>query len=416
MNSKLFRNTLIQLIIIVVVFNVGLKMGKNGYTPTLTQPLKRTVVNTSPPPSREVDFALFWEVWAKLEERFLDKTKLDTEKMVHGAIAGMVNSLGDPYTVFLPPKENQDFKSDLEGAFEGIGAQLGSKDDKIVVIAPLKDHPAEKAGVRAGDWIIKVNDEETFGWTVPETVTKIRGPKGSSVKLSVVHEGQGETVDISVTRDKIIIKSVEVSYKQVDPTCSSVTCAEIAVVRLTRFGDTTNDEWNAAISEVDAKGDQIKGVVLDVRNNPGGYFQSAIYIASEFIKTGVVVKQENSDGSVETYSVTRVGNLLDVPLTVLINKGSASASEIVAGALKDHKRATLIGETTFGKGSIQSPEDLEGGSGIHITTARWVMPNGEWINGKGIKPDIEVKLDLSLAATASADFDPQLDKAIEELK
>ena len=221
-------------------------------------------------------------------------------------------------------------------------------------------------------------------------------------------------MDISVTRDKILLKSVEFEIKTAgDEACKTSACPEVGLIKLNRFGDTTNDEWSQVVSQARASLNQsppIKGLVLDLRNNPGGYFQSSINIASEFIKTGVVVVQENSDGTRETFSVTKVGELLDVPLVVLINKGSASAAEIVSGALRDHKRATLIGEKTFGKGSIQTPEDLADGSGIHITTARWILPNGEWINGTGIKPDIEVK-----NSDSSASADLQLEQAIQEL-
>lgn len=407
---KLIQKISLTLTIIVVSIYVGYRLGSRQTTVAITAE-KKLVVNTSPPPAREVDFALFWEVWNRLEQKYIDKSKLDSEKMVNGAISGMVASLGDPYTVFLPPKENSDFKQDLTGTFEGIGAQLGSKDDKIIVIAPLKDHPAELAGIKSGDWIIKVNGEETFGWTVPAAVTKIRGPKGSQVNLTVIHEGEQDQKEISVTRDTILVKSVEFEVKQKSNCVAD--CTKVAYLKLSRFGDQTNDEWNSAVSQIrKAEADKlIKGMVLDMRNNPGGYLQSAIYISSEFIKDGVVVKQENSDGTIETYSVTRVGNLLDIPLVILINKGSASASEIVAGALRDHKRGDLIGEKSFGKGSIQTPEDLPNGAGLHITTARWILPNGEKINGTGITPNIDIK-----SATDSAAADLQLDRAIDELE
>ena len=412
-NLQNIRKLALILALVLLSGNVGYRLGQKQVQFTLTKE-KKIVINASPPPNRNVDFSLFWDVWSRLEQRYLQQDKIDPQKMVYGAISGMVGSLGDPYTVFLPPKDNSDFKEDLNGTFEGIGAQLGAKNDKIVVIAPLKDHPAEKAGIQAGDWIIKVNGEDTFNWTVPQAVGKIRGPKGTSVTLSIVHEGESNPVDISVTRDKILLKSVEFEIKTAgDEACKTSACPEVGLIKLNRFGDTTNDEWSQVVSQARASLNQsppIKGLVLDLRNNPGGYFQSSINIASEFIKTGVVVVQENSDGTRETFSVTKVGELLDVPLVVLINKGSASAAEIVSGALRDHKRATLIGEKTFGKGSIQTPEDLADGSGIHITTARWILPNGEWINGTGIKPDIEVK-----NSDSSASADLQLEQAIQEL-
>ncbi len=403
--------TLITILVIVAGY-IGYQLGMRRTTFSLSRN-QGIVVHSSPPPAKEVDFNLFWNVWERLETKYLDKSKLDSQKMVYGAISGMVSSLGDPYTVFLPPQENTEFKKDLEGSFEGIGAQLGAKDEKIVVIAPLKAHPAERAGIRAGDWIVKVGSEETLGWTVPQAVTKIRGPKGTQVTLTIVHEGEQSTQEIKVTRATIVVKSVEVELKPV--LGCSTNCPQIGYLKLSRFGDQTNDEWSDALGVLKSSSSkkELKGVILDLRNNPGGYFQSAIFISSEFLRSGLnVVSQENNDGSKENFSVTRLGSFLDVPLIVIINKGSASASEIVAGALKDHGRALLVGETTFGKGSIQSPEDLPDGSGIHITTARWVMPKGAWINGKGIAPDIEVK---SPRATDSGELDPQLDRAIVEL-
>ncbi|RJR14965.1 S41 family peptidase [Candidatus Microgenomates bacterium] len=421
---KTLQRWLLIITLVVIAGNVGYRLGQTNTNVSLSAE-KRVVVNTSPPPSREVDFSLFWEVWSRLEQQYVDKTKIDPEKMVQGAISGMVASLGDPYTVYLPPKENEDFKEDLGGSFEGIGAQLGAKDDRIVVIAPLKDHPAEKAGLQPGDWIIKVNGEETYGWTVPQAVNKIRGNKGTTVNLTVVSEGAQEQKELPVVRDTITVKSVDEEMKasvacagsQAEPQPSSgdtSSCPQVAYIKLNRFGDQTNDEWNAIVANVRlqlAQG-EVKGIVLDLRNNPGGYLQSAIYVASEFLNSGIVVQQENSDKTRETYSVMRVGNLLDVPLVVLINKGSASASEILAGALRDHDRATLIGEQSFGKGSIQTPEDLPDGSGIHITTAKWLLPGGDYINGTGISPDIEIK---SVSASESATLDPQLERAIEEL-
>lgn len=407
------RKTAVFAALLLLAANIGYRLGQKGVSVNISA-AKKIVVNSSPPPSRDVDFALFWEVWSRLEQKYLNREKLDPEKMVYGAISGMVSALGDPYTVFLPPQDNASFKEDLSGAFEGIGAQLGARDDRIIVIAPLKDHPAEKSGLLAGDWIIKVDNQDTFGWTVPQAVTKIRGPKGTKVTLTLIHDGQQNPVEVAVMRDKITIKSVEFSVKK-PANCAAENCREVGILKLARFGDQTNDEWNQAVGEFRARQnqpEQLAGLVLDLRNNPGGYFQSAIHIASEFVRSGVVVAQENSDGTKETYSVTRVGSLIDVPLLVLINKGSASASEIVAGALRDHQRAKLVGEKTFGKGSIQTPEDLPGGSGIHITTARWVLPNGEWINGTGIAPDIEIK---PPEGTGAAQLDPQLERAIAEL-
>lgn len=400
MNLKTVRNLIIGLILILLSGAVGYNLGLRNFSLNTQGNKFNQIINIEEPPSKEVDFSLFWNVWGRLEQTYIDQSKLVPQEMVYGAISGMVSSLGDPYTVFLPPQEQQEAKEELEGTFEGIGAQLGMKDKHIIIVAPLSEMPAEKAGVKAGDWVVKVNDEETYGWTVPEAVNKIRGERGTVVVLTLLHEGEEKTVDIPITRGTILVRSVEwektywqkenEDYQKED---NCTTCPAIAHLKLSRFGDKTNSEWNQAVEEIKKEYDQgkIKGVVLDMRNNPGGYLQGAVFIASEFLKHGlVVVTQEYYDGSQETYSVVRQGTLLDIPLLVLINKGSASASEIVAGALKDHQRALLLGEKSFGKGSIQEAQELPGGAGIHITTARWLLPKGEWINNTGVTPDIEV--------------------------
>lgn len=420
MNLKTIRNIILLIILVTLSLSAGYWLGEhqaairfNKFTPAL-------IINKEPPPVKEIDFSLFWDVWSRLEESYIDKGKLIPEQMVYGAISGMVASLGDPYTVFLPPKEQKEAKEELGGTFEGIGAELGMKDKKIIVVAPLKDTPAERAGIKKGDWIIKIDGEQTFGWTVPQAVNKIRGKGGTTVVLTVLHEGEQDPVDISIVRDKILVKSVEyeLTYWQKDDNrfkkddqCTS--CPALAVLRLMRFGDQTNKEWNDAVSQIAKKlvDGSIKGVVLDLRNNPGGYLQGAVFIVSEFLERGlVVVQQEYSSGKKETYSVVRGGNLLKTPLVVLINKGSASASEIVAGALRDYHRAKLIGEKTFGKGSIQEAQELPGGAGLHITVARWLLPKGEWINSKGVNPDIEVELDEK-----KPDVDNQLEEAANTL-
>ena len=416
----------IRVLILVAAFcilsaGIGFRLGeKKAAVPT---PDNRPVVNQQTPASGAIDFALFWDVWQRLTRSYIDRASMDSQKMVWGAISGMVNSLGDPYTLFLPPKENKDFKEDLGGQFEGIGAQLGTKDGRIIVVAPLKNMPAEKAGIRAGDYIIKVDDEDTSGWTVPQAVTKIRGPQGTAVRLSILHEGGSSPIDVSIVRSPITVASVDSCVKQANEikeisgvasyTLLSKKSGRVAYIRLSRFGDHTNEEWDKAVSDVVAvqKNDRtLRGLIFDLRNNPGGYLEGSVFIGSEFIKGGSVVSQVNSDGTSQDYPVVRRGKLLDIPIVVLINKGSASAAEIVAGALRDYKRATLVGETSFGKGSVQTPEDLPGGAGLHITTGKWLLPKGDSISKKGVIPDITVTLD-SLEATADA----QLAKAVELL-
>ncbi len=416
--SKL-RNIILVLSFCILSAGIGYRLGEQKTTLTVTK-TQGIVVNRQQPTSARVDFSLFWDVWARLFASYIDRANMDTQKMVYGAISGMVNALDDPYTVFLPPKDNMDFKEDLGGQFEGIGAQLGTKDNRIIIQTPLAGMPAEKAGLRAGDYILKVNDEETTGWTVPEAVTKIRGSRGTTVKLSIYHENDTKPTDVTVTRDTITVASVESWIKPVSEikeiggvANKPVSQSRVAYVRLSRFGDHTNEEWGKTVDTIltaQKANSGLKGMILDLRNNPGGYLDGAVFIASEFIKSGTVVSQVNSNGTKEDYPVVRVGKLLSIPMVVLVNKGSASAAEIVAGAIRDHKRGKLVGEVTFGKGSVQTPEDLSDGSGLHITTGKWLLPGGDSIHKTGVKPDVLVEME-----EIDASADGQLSKAIELL-
>ena len=233
---------------------------------------------------------------------------------------------------------------------------------------------------------------------MPEAVKEIRGPKGSKVTLTLLHDGDTQSYDVTLIRETIVVPSVELTFTD-----------DVAHLKLTRFGDRTNEEWDQAVTDLLKHEPTVKGVVLDLRNNPGGYLTGSVFIASEFLKDGVVVQQESYNGTKEAYPVNRQGKLLTQKLVVLINQGSASASEIVAGALQDHKRAKLVGEQSFGKGTIQEAQDLEAGAGIHITTARWLTPSGRWIHKIGLTPDVIVKDDPNTPA------DEQLQKAIQEI-
>jgi len=356
----------------------------------------------------EIDLGLFWQVWDKLGESYLIKENLKPKEMVWGAIKGMTASLGDPYTVFLPPEDNQSTKEELNGAFEGVGIELGFKDKTLIVVAPLAGMPAEAAGIKAGDYIFHIKDElkgadtETTDMSLPEAVKLIRGKKGTEVALTVLHEGETETKVIKLKRDTIVIKSVALEWQGEGKNA--------AWLKLSRFGDRTQSEWDDAVSEI-LKHNQLKGIILDLRNNPGGYLNGAVALASEFLKPGlIVVKQESAKGETETFSVTKAGRLLTQPLVVLVNKGSASSSEILSGALRDNQRAKLIGEKTFGKGTIQEALDVAEGAGLHVTTAKWLLPLGQWVNEtKGITPEIEVQDDKTTAK------DEVMEKALENL-
>lgn len=394
-------------LIAVLIFIGGFRLGQALQINLRTSPPTVKFVNQTPPKEVTVDFKLFWDTWTLLNQQYFDKGALDPQKMFYGAIQGMVAGVGDPYTVFLPPSQQKSSKEDLGGAFDGVGIELGfNKDKQLVVIAPLSGTPADKAGILAGDVIVKIEGKEATALSVPDAVKLIRGQRGTSVTLTIFRSGENNTRDIKITRDTIIVKSVEVQYMD------SPEKKKIAVIKLSRFGERTNAEWNSAISEILSK--NVLGVVLDVRNNPGGLLDGAVYIASEFLKEGIVVVQENNNGSKVPFAVNRSAKIPQTPLVVLINKGSASASEIVAGALQDRHRAKLVGEGSFGKGTIQEAEDLPGNTGIHITIARWLTPNGRWVNDLGgLKPDIEVKIDPEQRKNPADD--PQLKKALEIL-
>lgn len=405
MNLNKLTKILLILSLAVFLFGSGYKLGEYKTSVSKIERPLYNILNTQSQNPKNLDFSLFWQVWDKLEQKFVEKQKLDPQKMFFGAIKGMVATLEDPYTFFLTPEENQQSKDDLEGKFQGIGAQLGLKDNRIIVIAPLKNSPAEKAGIKSGDIIAKVDGKSTEKWTLPQAVSKIRGPKGTKVRLTLIR--QEKEFELEITRDEIKVPSVELTYEK-----------NVAILKLSRFGDDTNDEWDKAIFEINKKwkNKKISGLILDLRDNPGGYLQGSVYIASEFLPFGsLVVSQQYKDGSSQKYYVDRRGNLLDIPLVILINKGSASASEIVAGALRDYQRAKLIGEKSFGKGSIQEALDLKDNAGLHVTVAKWILPKGEWINHRGIEPQIKVENKIKEGNTLTRQDDLQLEKAIEEI-
>lgn len=417
MRANALRFLLIVIISGVVGYYVGvtkINIDWKNYQPRFE------VASKEPPPEvSQLDLSQFWTVLAKIEENYYDKKAIDSQKLLNGAISGMVGSLEDPYTVYLPPQQNEDFKEGLAGKFEGIGAELGMNGKQIIVVAPLDGSPAQRAGIMAGDSIMKVDGQATFGWTINQAVEKIRGEKGSEVTLAVVHKDSDKMQDIKITRDTIQVKSVFSWTKklkdisEVDREKLGNPESEISYVRLSQFGDNTNQEWISIANRLSLDMQNNKnhrGLVIDLRNNPGGYLNDAVFIGSEFIRRGAIVMQEDGKGNKITMPVSRSGLLYDTPVVVLINKGSASASEIVAGAIRDHKRGVLVGETSFGKGTIQQAEDLGGGAGLHVTVAKWLTPNGIWVHKEGLKPDFEVAPD-----TKDPSHDAQLEKAIETL-
>jgi carboxyl-terminal processing protease len=408
------RRLLLFIYFALLFVGIGYWLGQREVTLQIKGLKPEVKIERTVPYSREkIDFNLFWDVWDRLSRTYLQRKDLDQGKMIYGAISGMVASLGDPYTVFLPPAENKQSKEDLSGAFEGVGIQLGYKNNRLAVVAPLAGMPAEKAGVKAGDLILRIVDEkkridrETTGISLPEAVSLIRGLGGTSVKLTFSREGVAEPFTLELRRETIVVKSVELKFIEKEG-------KRVAHLKLMRFGERTAREWEEAINQIKnerLKIENYRGIILDVRNNPGGFLDGSVFIVSEFLADGVVVQQDKGADGKEIYSVNRKGDLYEDPLVVLINEGSASASEIVAGALKERRKGVkLIGLKTFGKGTVQEAQDLSNGAGLHITVARWLLPSGKSIDKEGIKPDIEVKMDEK-----DETKDPQLDKAVEIL-
>jgi len=402
------RTIIICLLILALGGVAGYQIGKKTQGPLTLGQVKSQILRTQPPSEyQDVSLDALWEVWSELQKDYLHPDKIQADKMVNGAISGMTASLGDPYTTYLAPEDDKRVAEEISGAFGGVGIELGFKEETLAVVAPLPDTPAAQAGVLAGDLILHVKDPskeldaDTSGWSLTEAVEKIRGQKGTPVTLTLYRKEQGgQPFDVTLIRQEIVVKSVELKFVE-------HAGKKVAHVKLIRFGERTQSEWDAAVGLILAE-PNVKGVILDMRNNPGGLFEEAINISSDFVETGVVVKQK---GKYTTQDFTARGEArLDrFPVEVLVNKGSASASEIVAGALRDNLGAKLFGETTFGKGTVQDRRNLENGGGLHVTIAEWLMPKGESIHGKGLPVTVEVK---DIPETPE---DEVLFKAIEEL-
>lgn len=343
-----------------------------------------------------VNFNQLSQVYSILQQKF--DGSIDPVKELDGAKAGLAAATGDPYTVYLDAKAAKALEDDLTGTLSGIGAEVGIKAQKLVVISPLDGSPAAKAGLRAGDQIIKIDGADPSGLSLDEAVSKIRGPKGTNVKLSIVR-GSGAPFDVTITRDEITVASVK----------WSITKPGIGLIKISRFGPDTADKIDQAAGELKSQG--ATKIILDLRDDPGGYLDAAVKVGSEFLDQGqLIVEERHSGKSIDKLNSLGGGQLVGLPTVVLINGGSASASEIVAGALQDHKAATLVGETSFGKGSVQEVERLGGGAELKVTIAHWYTPGGKNINKEGIKPDVEIKM---TPEDYDASRDPQLDKAIE---
>lgn len=403
-NNFLRKINFSLVIIVVLSFLLGWQIGHRDYSLKWKNYKPDIKVTNQQPPvgTTDIDFKLFWDTWNLVSSKYIDKKAIDPQKMYYGAIQGMVAAIGDPYTVFLPPQLQKTTKEQLGGEFDGVGMQLGyNKDKRLVVIAPLKNTPADKSGVRAGDLILQIDGKDTTNMSLPEAVGLIRGVKGTAVALLTFRENDGSPKELKLTRDTIVVKSVQFEEK------TTVSGKKVAYIQISTFGEKTQVEWDEAVSSALASAPQ--GLIIDVRNNPGGFLNAAVYIASDILDGGNVVLQEDYLGNRQELNVVKVGKLLKTPLVMLLNKGSASASEILSGAVQDRKRGLLVGDQSFGKGTIQTTEDLSEGTGIHITTAKWLTPDGRWIHNIGLTPDYKVDMGTEPAK------DPQLEKALELL-
>jgi len=354
-------------------------------------------------PPADVDMALFWQTWHAVEDNFVDKDQIDRQKMIYGAISGMVAALEDPYTAFFNPEDSKKFLEDTSGSFEGVGMEIGIRKNQLRVIAPLENSPAKAADLRPGDAIVQIDGKPTAGITTDEAVNLIRGPKGTQVVLTIFREDWNKTQDFAITRDVIKVPSLKWEIKEGD----------IAHIQFYQFTEKASQDFRAAA--VDIINSPANAIVLDLRNNPGGYISVAQDVAGWFLDKGQVIIRENfGEGKPETVHKSSGPALLKkYPIVVLINEGSASASEIVAGALRDNRQVQLIGKQSFGKGSVQQLVPLAQNSSLKVTIAKWLTPNGDQISEKGLAPDVEVD---PANEEENEGRDPQLNKAIEIIK
>jgi carboxyl-terminal processing protease len=374
-----------------------------GYGVGIKHPEEITVQGVTNPqdPSHNVDFSTFWEAWQLVQDNYLKDGQISSQAKMYGAIDGLVRSLGDPYSEFFSPQESRKFQQDIEGNFSGIGAEIGIRKQILTIISPLKDSPAAKAGLKPGDQILKIDSTSTQDLSLDESVNFIRGPQGTKVTLNVLRAAWDKPRDFTITRQNIEAPTLDFSMK-----------GDVAYVQLYSFNANASRLFYNAMGQ--AQNFKAKYVVLDLRNDPGGYLEVAVDLAGWFLPKGtLVVKEESRQGVTDEFRAQGNGSLVNIPVVVLINGGSASASEILAGALRDARGAKLIGETSFGKGTVQQLKDLKDGSSIKITVAHWVLPKGQILEGTGLKPDVEVKL---TDEDAQAGKDPQLDKALQVVK
>ncbi len=380
----------------VAVFLVGVWAGRLTTAQSVSWAGVRATSNTST--FDRSDFKQFWEVWNTIKQRYANQP-VDETKMYYGAIAGIVESLQDPHSLYLPPSEAKEFAQDLAGEFEGIGAEIDVANGQLTVVAPLAGSPAEKAGLKSRDSILLIDNQETAGLSVVEAVKKIRGPKGTTVTM-LIRSGEAAPRQVTITRATINIPTVVWEMK----------ANNTAYIRISSFNEKTDTEFDKAVREIVIK--KPRGLILDLRSNPGGYLDRSIMVASEWMKSGVVVRERFVDNEVNEYSAKGRARLAGMPTIVLVDEGSASGAEIVAGALQDNGLAKLVGTKTYGKGSVQDFQEYADGSALKLTVAKWFTPKDRQIDKIGITPDVVVE--PMFVTTTPGSPTPYLDKGLEK--
>lgn len=401
-NRRTALYSFISLILIGGVFGAGFYFGYS-HKPAAEKVVNVTNKDSSTNVENSADFNSFWKVWNMLNEKSIYAKKVTDQERVWGAIKGMASSLGDPYTVFFPPQENKLFNEEIRGSFSGIGAEIGMKEKILTVVAPVKDSPAALAGVKAGDKILKIDKTETNDMTVDKAISLIRGPKGTEVVLTIFRSGEKTTREIKIIRDDISLPTID----------SELRPDNIFVIKFYSFSENSSILFSDALSKFINSGSH--KLVLDMRGNPGGYLDAAVNIGSWFIDEGKTIVSEDFGSNRKPIIYRSRGPRLfseNFPFVVLVDSGSASAAEILAGALKEYKIATIVGQKTFGKGSVQELLPITDDTSLKVTVARWLTPNGLSISEQGLEPDVVVPI---TAKDIEAKRDPQLNKAIEIL-
>lgn len=372
-------SVILYLTLIATVFASGFFWGQNSAAKNLLRGAK-DVINSEVGKPGAVDFKVFWEAWNNLKGSYV--SDIDNQELIYGAIAGLTSVTKDPYTVFLKPRDKERFQDDIAGVFEGIGVEVTLIDNFPTIVSPLSDSPAEKAGIKSKDIILEVDGVKTDEIGFEETINRIRGKKGTEVELKISRSGESDPLIIRVTRDTITVASVNYELQTYNN-------KQYGYIKVRQFGDDTLALFSKVSEQI--LDDDPDGIILDLRNNPGGYLDTAIDMTSFFIDGGIIVSEVGKTGDQKDYKTTKSAILKDYNLVILVNEGSASASEILAGAIKDRGRGEIIGKTTFGKGSVQGFQTLSDGSAIKITVAKWLTPNGTHIDQVGIAPDHEIE-------------------------